>query len=133
MPTESAELRAIADSVFRALNAGDLDGFLALIAEDVEFTSMLLEMEGVTFRGHDGVRTWWSTVHGTFDGIWWELLGVEGSATRGVAKVRAAGTVGGAKVEQMVWGAATLRDGKVGWWAFYRTERDARSAAGLPC
>jgi ketosteroid isomerase-like protein len=132
MLPETAELRAIVETAFRALNASDLDGFLAVVAEDVEFRSMLLEMEGVTFRGHDGVRAWWSTVRGTFDGIRWDLLDIEGTGTHGVVKVRATGTVGGAEVEQMVWGAGALRDGKIGWWTFFRTARDARSAAGVP-
>jgi ketosteroid isomerase-like protein len=62
MPPEPSELRAIAETALRALNAGDLDGFLEVVADDVEFTSMILEVEGQTFRGRDGVRAWWQTV-----------------------------------------------------------------------
>jgi ketosteroid isomerase-like protein len=45
----SAEQRALAEAEFGALNSGDLSAFLALTAEDVEFTSMVAEAEGTTF------------------------------------------------------------------------------------
>ena len=57
MPPETSELRALAETAFRSLNSGDIDGFLALVADDVEFTSMILELENVTFRG----LTWWAS------------------------------------------------------------------------
>jgi hypothetical protein len=58
MPPLSEELRAIADTAFGALNAGDLDSFLSVVSEDAEFTSMIAEVEGQTYRGHEGVRAW---------------------------------------------------------------------------
>jgi SnoaL-like domain len=64
----------MADAAFGALNYGDLDAFLALTAEDVEFTSMIAEAEGTTFRGHQGVRAWWATVRGGFKDVRWEVL-----------------------------------------------------------
>lgn len=131
MSPVSAELRSVAEAAFRALNEHDLDAFLEVTTEDVEFTSMIAEVEGQTFRGHDGVRRWWSTVVGMFQEMRWELLDIDGSSDRGVAKLRAVGVLGGVEVEQTVWQAATLRDGKVGWWAFFRNERDAREAAGV--
>ncbi len=131
MPPVSAELRAVAETAFRTLNDGDLDAFLEVVAEDVEFTSMLGEVEGQTFRGHDGVRTWWSTVAGTFDEMRWELLELDGSSTRAVARLRAVGSIGSVEVEQVVWQAAAVRDGKLRWWAFFRAEHDAREAAAM--
>ena len=32
----------------------------AVVAEDVEFTSMILEVEAMTFRGRDGKLSWWA-------------------------------------------------------------------------
>ena len=114
-----------------ALNAGDLDGFLALVAEDVVFTSMVAEAEGTTFRGHDGVRAWWETVRGAFQDIRWEVLDVRGSPERGVTNFRMTGTLGGVPVAQTMWQAATVRDGQATWWAFFRSEAEALEAAGL--
>ena len=128
MPQVSPELRRIAETAFRALNSGDLDGYLSVIADDVEFTSMIAEVEGVTFRGHDGVRDWWHTVRGSFQDLTWELLELHECDPGALANLRAIGSVGGIEVDQTVWQAATFSDGKLTWWAFFRTEAEAREA-----
>ena len=125
------ELRTIADAAYRALNAGDLDGFLALMTEDIEFTSMIAEAEGTTFQGRDGVRAWWETVVASFQDVSWELLDIQGSDDRAVIHVRVAGTLGGVPVEIAMWQAGKVRDGRVSWWALFRTEREALEAVGL--
>jgi ketosteroid isomerase-like protein len=129
MPSMSDELREIAETAIDALNRGDLDGYLSVIDEDVEFTSMIAEMEGVTYRGHDGVRHWWDTVRGSFQDVQWELLDVSECGNGAVAQIRATGTLGGAGVDQTVWQASTFRDGKLTWWRFFRSEAEARAAA----
>jgi ketosteroid isomerase-like protein len=131
MSQVSDEVRAKADAGVRALNSGDLDAFLALMAEDVEFTSMVAEAEGTTFRGHAGVRAWWETVRGAFEDPRWELLDIRGSDDRGIAKIRITGTLAGVDVAQTMWQAAELREGKLAWWAFFRTEHEALEAVGL--
>lgn len=128
MPQENSELRAIAEKALRALNTGDLEGFLAVVAEDVEFTSMILEVEGATYRGRDGVQTWWETVRRTFEDVRWELLDLVEMDGKGVAKLRAAATLGGGQVDQLVWQAATYRDGRLTWWEFFRNEGEALAA-----
>jgi ketosteroid isomerase-like protein len=128
---ENAEQRGLADAGFGALNSGDLEAFLALTAEDVEFTSMVAEAEGTTFRGHDGVRAWWETVRGAFEDVRWDLLDIRGSGDRGVMQFRMTGTLGSVPVEQTMWQAVVLRDGKLIWWAFFRSEHEALEAVGL--
>jgi ketosteroid isomerase-like protein len=125
---EDLDLRAMAEAGFEALNRGDLDGYLALIAEDVEFTSLVAEAEGTAFRGHEGVRLWWETVRGAFQDPRWELLDVRGSTDRAVTKFRVTGSLGGVPVAQTMWQAATAHEGKLTWWGFYRTEREALDA-----
>ncbi len=127
----SVDLPAVAEAAYRALNSGDLEAFLALMAEDVEFTSLVAEAEGRTFRGHAGVRAWWETVRGAFQDPRWEVLDMRGSGERGVVKFRLAGTLAGVAVEQTMWQAARAREGKLRWWAFFRTEDEAVEAAGL--
>jgi ketosteroid isomerase-like protein len=115
---------------YEALNSGDLDAFLAIASEDVEFTSMVAEAEGTTFRGHDGMRTWWETVRGAFEDPHWELLGFLDLGERGVCHFRMSGTLAGVPVEQTMWQATETRDGKAIWWAFFRSEREALVALG---
>jgi ketosteroid isomerase-like protein len=129
MSQENEDLRAMAEAAFGALNSGKLDGFLALATEDVEFTSLVAEVEGTTFRGHDGVRTWWATVRGAFDNVRWELLKVRGYGSRGVAHVRMAGTLRSGQPDDVL--EARLREDRVSWWCFFRTEREALKAVGV--
>jgi ketosteroid isomerase-like protein len=132
MRTQDVELRALAEAIYEALNAGDLDAFLSLIDEDVEFTSMVAEAEGATFRGHDGVRTWWESVRGAFRDPHWEVLDIRiQEHGRGVIKFRMAGVLAGAEVSQIMWQASQVQHGKVAWWAFFRTEAEALEAAAL--
>jgi ketosteroid isomerase-like protein len=131
MPPVDPELRALADSAYGAINAGDLDAFLALTAEDVEFTSLVAEAEGTAFRGHEGVRAWWHTIRGEFEQVTWELLDMRGSGDRAVTHFRIAGVLSGVAVEQTMWQAIKVRDGKATWWASFRTEHEALEAVGL--
>ena len=128
MSEVSPEPRAIAGAVFEAINSGDLDAFMALAVEDVEFTSMVAEAEGTTFRGRDGLRAWWETIRGAFQSVRWELLDFRATGDRAVTHIRMAGTLSGVPVEQTMWQAVKLRDGKVAWWAsFPQRARGARS------
>jgi ketosteroid isomerase-like protein len=131
MSQQNIEVRALVDAVYGALNAGDLDGFLALVAEDVEFTSMVAEAEGTTFRGHDGVRAWWEKVRGAFQDPRWEVLDVRGSPERAVTTFRMTGTLGGVPVAQTMWQAVRARDGKATWWAYFRSKAEALEAVRL--
>jgi ketosteroid isomerase-like protein len=127
----SVEQRALAEAAFGALNSGDLEAFLALTDKDVEFTSMVAEAEGTVFRGHSGVRAWWNTVRAAFEDVRWEVFDVRGSGDGGVAHFRMVGTLGSVPVEQTMWQAVVLRDGKLIWWAFFRSEREALEAVEL--
>src|SRR5258708_6519290 len=42
---------------------GDLLGTVELFAEDCELKPLLGQVEGVTYRGHEGVRRWFTDVH----------------------------------------------------------------------
>jgi ketosteroid isomerase-like protein len=125
------EPRAVADAAFGAINSGDLDALLALTAEDVEFTSLVAEAEGATFRGHAGVRLWWENVRGAFEGVRWELIGTREAGDRGVNHFRIAGVLSGVPLEQTMWQAVKLRGGKITWWATFRNEQEALEAVGL--
>ncbi len=131
MSQENLELSSLAEAAFGALNSGDLDGFMAVAAEDVEFTSMIAEVEGTTFRGHDGIKAWWETVVAAFGDVRWEILDVHGPGDRGIAHIRMDGTLGGIPLNLRMWLAARLREGKVTWWSWYRTEQEALEAVGL--
>ena len=50
--------------MFEAFRRRDLQAFVGYTDPEVEFTSLVLEVEGV-YHGHDGVR-WWEAVLAVF-------------------------------------------------------------------
>jgi ketosteroid isomerase-like protein len=131
MPPSSRVFRASVEAAYAALNAGDLDAFLARATPDVEFTSIVAEAEGTTFRGHEGVREWGKTVPAAFEDVTWEVLDIRGEDDRGVVRARMAGRLGGVPVELLMWQAVRFRGDMATWWAFFRTEGEALEAVGL--
>ena len=60
MSQEHVDLHYRANDAF---NRRDLDALLALMDDDVEVVPRVGAMEGESsYRGHDGVRRWWSNV-----------------------------------------------------------------------
>jgi ketosteroid isomerase-like protein len=114
-----------------ALNRGDLEGFLATVHPEVEFTSLIAEAEGETFRGHDGVRRWWHQVVSPLGGLNAEPEEVRDLGETALARVAATYRPRGVEVRQTIWNVVRYRDGKAIWWEFFRTEEEALEAAGL--
>ena len=73
--------------VFEAFNRRDLEGFLALMDEDVEAISRLAAVEG-GYHGHEGIRRWWNTL---LDAIPDELI--EAARVDGASMLRTFWTV----------------------------------------
>ena len=90
---------------------------------------MVAEAEGSVFRGHSGVIAWWNRVPDAFEDVSWEVLEVVAAAEdEGVVKIRMSGRLAGVDLSQIMFMAARKRDGKVTWWAFHRTDAEAREA-----
>jgi ketosteroid isomerase-like protein len=112
-----------------AVEERDLDGFLAIVHEDVEFVSLVAEAEGGTFRGHEGVRRWWESVGESLGTLHYEPqemreLGDGGVITRLVVT----GTHADVEVAQTMWHIVQVRDHKAEWWGSFRTEDEAMAA-----
>jgi ketosteroid isomerase-like protein len=59
MSQENVEVvRQIYEAAGRAINHGALDEFCRLLDPDVEWIPINAALEGVRYRGHDGVRQW---------------------------------------------------------------------------
>jgi len=116
---------------YAAVNRGDIDGLLVTVHPDVEFTSLIAEAEGETFRGHDGVRRWWNEVVLPLGGLQGDPEEVRDLGDTVVARVLGTYRPRGVQVRQTVWNVVRFRDGKATWWQFFRTEEEALEAAGL--
>ena len=116
---------------FTALNHSDLEVFLATVHLEVEFTSLIAEAEGQTFRGHDGVRRWWQEVVLPLGGLHGEPEEIRDLGDSALARVVATYRPRGVEVPQTIWIIVRYRDGMAIWWQFFRTQADALEAAGL--
>jgi ketosteroid isomerase-like protein len=59
--------------MFAAFNARNLDGWMADATEDVEVESRFSSVAHTTFRGRDGVVSWWDDLAEAWDPIQAEL------------------------------------------------------------
>jgi ketosteroid isomerase-like protein len=119
---------------YDALNRRDLDAYLALIDPEMELTPRILEMEGGSYCGHDGVREWWRTLFAVFPDFSSEVLEVREPRRDCLIvsiRVRGHGVEGGAPFEEVWWQAIKARDGKAIWCQNFGTEAEALEAAGL--
>jgi ketosteroid isomerase-like protein len=122
----SSEAFELSRRAWVAVDDRDLDGFLEIVHEDVEFVSLVAEAEGGTFQGHEGVRAWWESVGEALGGLHYEPkemrdLGKDAVLTELVVS----GTYAGVEVPQTMWHAVQVRDGRAAWWGSFRTEEEA--------
>jgi ketosteroid isomerase-like protein len=115
---------------FEAFSGRDIDTLLTMLHSDVEVRSLMTEAERQIYTGHDGVREWLAAVFEIFPD--WSPTPTElrdlGGAVLVTMDVQATAAASGVPIDQRVWAAATIRDGKLSWYGFFRTEDDAREA-----
>jgi ketosteroid isomerase-like protein len=113
----------------------DLDACLELLDPNVDWAPRSAELEGSSYTGHEGFRSWWETMFRLFS----EYRNIEiaeardlGDVTLGRVRVRGHGLGSGAPMEETHWHVVEWRDGAVVRWRTLRSEAEARQAAGLP-
>jgi ketosteroid isomerase-like protein len=113
-----------------AFRRRDLGAFLGYMDPDIEFTSLVLEVEG-TYRGHDGIRSWWDDILAVFPDWQPQVEDARQIGERVLLKVRAegSGTGSGIDADRVIWQVAEVRDGRLTAWKFFRTEDEALAAA----
>jgi ketosteroid isomerase-like protein len=118
-------------SSYDAFHRRDLDEFLGYHDSDVEFKSLVLEVEGV-YRGHDGLRAWWENVVDVFPDWMPQIEDAREAGNRVLLRVRVEGhgTGTGIDLDRHAWNVVEVHDGRITSSAFYRTEDEARQAMG---
>jgi ketosteroid isomerase-like protein len=113
-----------------AFRRRDLDAFVEYMDPGIEFTSLVLEVEG-TYRGHEGIRSWWNDILAVFPEWQPQVEDAREVGDRVVLRVRAegAGTGSGIDQDRVIWQVAEVRDGRLRSWRFFRTEQEALVAA----
>ena len=128
-PMSQADVDMVAES-HEAFRRRDLDTWLGYLDPDVEFSSLVLEIEGV-YRGHEGARSWWENVVAVFPDWSPRVVQAREIGDRILVQVRAegSGTGSGIHLERDVWQIANVENGRLKSWSFFRTEQEALCAA----
>jgi ketosteroid isomerase-like protein len=115
---------------FDAFRARDVERLLTLLHADVEVKSLMTEAERPLYTGYDGVRDWFHAVLDIFPD--WNPTPTDmrdmGGAVLIEIDVLATAAGSGVPIDQRVWAAATMHEGKLSWFGFFRTEDDALDA-----
>jgi ketosteroid isomerase-like protein len=104
----------LARAAYAALSRDDIDEFIAFAHPDVEWHSLLLEMEG-TIHGHDGVRRWWESIQTAFPDWRPVLTDIEAHGDWVLMHVKATGSgaASGVGIAGDFWQVVEFRDGLV--------------------
>jgi ketosteroid isomerase-like protein len=131
MSQENVELVYEANDAF---NRRDLDSLLALADLDIEYIPRVLELEGGdSYRGHDGIRSWWESWLAAVPDFNTKVEEVQdlGNVTVARTRLRGHGRASGATMEQTAWQVAEWRQKKCVRWHTFAREAEALEAAGL--
>ena len=117
-----------------AFNRRDLDAYLALTDDDVEVVPRVGAMEGESsYRGHDGVRRWWSNLLDVFPDWNVEVVEVRDLGDLTLATVRLSGHGAGSAAPTNQANGHVVRwwRGKCVWWRAFGSRAEALEAVGL--
>ena len=128
----SSENEELARRAYEALQRDDIEGFLAFVDPEVEWHSLVLELEGVR-HGHEGVRGWWRDLRTAFPEWNPSLVDVRSHGDHVVIHAHATGSgaASGVGIDDDFWQVVEIRDGLVVRYRAVRTEREALEVAGL--
>ena len=116
-----------------AYTRGDLEAYLETAHPDVEWYPFSAEAEGgEPYRGHEGVRRWWSNLESNLD--LFEASVDEcrdlGDTVIGFGRLRLRSKSGVMLEQEIAW-VARYRDGLSIWGRTFRDRGDALEAVGL--
>jgi ketosteroid isomerase-like protein len=121
-----------------AFSRGDLDAFLAKCEPDVTYRAAITqEIEGGAgdFRGHDGIRRWWSDLHDLYDGLRTDVLEVRDLGERIVVVYVIQGRAKGSGLVfedgQTLAQVVRVRQGRIAEVRDYSGRSEALEAVGL--
>jgi ketosteroid isomerase-like protein len=120
---------------YAAVGSGDIDGALAPMHPEIELTSSGAFLdEGITYRGREGVRGFFTMIADAFDDLAYDLLElVELDDDRVFVRLRVRGRGKGSGIEVDREGAHiwTVRDYQAVRMVAYADVEGGRAAAGL--
>ena len=128
------EFEAIAERGYGAWSRGDLEGFLAALAPDIEFhTAVLFPGIEEVYHGHDGVARFWHQMQDPFESFSIEPVRIERHGDDAAVidiHFHAIGKGSAVPVDLDFFHAARLHDGLVTWLSSHGSRAGAVAALG---
>jgi len=123
----------IALATANAVNRGDYGALLALWDEAAEFYPLRAQLEGRSYRGHDGMERFMAEVAEQWDEVRFEIEESRDAGERVVStgRFRARGRASGVDINVPLGVLTRVRRGKVVYMRFFSDPADALEAAGL--
>jgi hypothetical protein len=117
---------------FERFNANDIDGLLELMDPEVEFHDVPEIPGSTTYRGHEGIRRWWTTIKEPLEELRFEVEALTEGEDKLAVVTRAVGRGRGSGAEvdwtfTTVWG---VREGLVYYHHGYTDHAEALRAIG---
>jgi ketosteroid isomerase-like protein len=116
-----------------AYSRGDVEAFLKTAHPDIEWYPFTAQAEGgEAYRGHEGVRRWWSNLVGNLDEFEASVNECRdlGNTVIAFGRLRGRFKSGVALDVEIAW-VARYRDGLLVWGRVYRTRAEALEAVAL--
>ena len=123
----------IALAAVDAWNRGDHEAWLALWDEEVEFYPLRAQLEGESYRGHDGLQRFLAEMTEDFEAVRFEIKETRdaGEQSVGIGRFRARGRASGVDINVPLGVVQRVRRGKIIYLRFYSEPAEALEAAGL--
>jgi ketosteroid isomerase-like protein len=119
---------------YDAFSSRDIDAFLEILDEDVEFVAYVqAAVEGAGYKGHDGMRRMWENMLDVWPDLTAEILEVHalGEFTYGAIRFHVHGAGSDVPLNWTLWQIGRWRGAKLVWLHTADTRAAVLEAAGL--
>jgi uncharacterized protein len=129
----SRENVEIVRRLFEAFDRGEISQLLASLTDDCEWRPPSYAVDGVSYLGPDGYRTWYEGLKESWSSVRLTPTVSDAGNRHVVAEVAAEfiGLASGTPVKQRFWMAYRLDGGKVARMEAFASEAEALEAVGL--
>jgi ketosteroid isomerase-like protein len=129
----SQENVEIALAAVDAWNRGDREAWMALWDEEGEFYPLRAQLEGESYRGHDGLERFLGEMAEDWEDVRFEIDEARdaGEQLVGIGRFRARGRASGVDINVPLGVFMRVRHGKIVYTRFFSEPADALEAAGL--
>ena len=123
----------LALSAFDAWNRGDYEAWIEAFDSQCEFLPLRAQLEGQSYRGHDGLRQFMRDLTDEWENVRFGLSEIRdaGDQLVGLVRFKGRGRISQAELDLPIGVVATVREAKILRVRMYSDPAEALEAAGL--